>query len=388
MPPRPVDAPISQFTGLGIMLPRQKSGPPQYLALRALWKCNKRTLFQPSDWRIQGVAKARKSLKGLAHWEKFLHAVPLVFSEADILPVTSDLGDLKLIWYYGQLIRSAPAQDRPDNEDNVRFTPISKRTKFQEKQVAKQGSVLDTPTPLPKEIAITNLLGHFSLDENPTSDPKETPSTDFYPDSPEDDLRRDPTYEDGSDDFPPVSDENLVNTYLLGLASLVTMSSEGVQAHWSQQRKAYKVRSKGAKLYEARTDGHLFLTEGKQTKAIVEVKAMARDDLPTVRMQETAEIAAWIHECPDEILKDTPKDKVFRRLLFSENRHEIYLIIAEYSANYVDQLTNPNHASKSKSFLTMNEYGPWDIGVRDDVEDIASVMLAVTLQFSKGLPLI
>ncbi|KAL2871167.1 uncharacterized protein BJX67DRAFT_377770 [Aspergillus lucknowensis] len=74
----------------------------------------------------------------------------------------------------------------------------------------------------------------------------------------------------------------------------------------------------------------------------------------------------------------------FRRLLISQNRHEIYLVIAEYDAEYIDYVTNPNRDQKCESFIQMNEFGPWDISNAKDVEDIASIILAVTLQFSRG----
>lgn len=69
------------------------------------------------------------------------------------------------------------------------------------------------------------------------------------------------------------------------------------------------------------------------------------------------------------------------------NRHEIYLIVAEYTADYVDYLTNPGRESACKSFLTMNQFGPWEIVSSSHVADIAALLLAVTLQFSRGIPL-
>lgn len=70
------------------------------------------------------------------------------------------------------------------------------------------------------------------------------------------------------------------------------------------------------------------------------------------------------------------------------NRHELYIIIAEYTADYVDYLTNPGRQSECESFLTMNQFGPWDIGSPTEIADFAAILLTVTLQFSKGLPLI
>ena len=109
-----------------------------------------------------------------------------------------------------------------------------------------------------------------------------------------DNSQLDPNYEERRD-FPRVPDEILVNAYLLGLASVITFSVEGVAAHWTPERKVYKFcDEKGLKLYEARTDGHLSLASNGETKAIIEVKPVVRDESSRVMMQETAQMAAWI----------------------------------------------------------------------------------------------
>ena len=283
-----------------------KIGDAQYLALRALWKRNKKGLLKPCDWGLQGVETARQKLSELTHWKPFIEAVPLHVPVDEILPITHDLGEFKLIWYYGQLIRGAPSA--PDNEDNLAFTPISKRTRSRTWQPDYQ-ALLETPT-RPCKTNLQCSLTEMSLENAQAQGLEITPSTIFSPATPEDDVDQDPDY-DGSarDVFPPVSDENVVNTYLVGFASLLTLSAPGISAHWSQERKGYKVSDKqGTKLYEARTDGHLFLSNGKESKAIVEVKAMVREDSSRVMMQETAEMAAWIHAEPDEISISTPKN--------------------------------------------------------------------------------
>lgn len=70
------------------------------------------------------------------------------------------------------------------------------------------------------------------------------------------------------------------------------------------------------------------------------------------------------------------------------NRHELYIIIAEYNGDYVDYLTNPRREAECESFMTMNQFGPWDIRNSAQVAEFAAILVAVTLQFSKGLPLI
>ncbi|KAI9373421.1 hypothetical protein BJX61DRAFT_541775 [Aspergillus egyptiacus] len=151
----------------------------------------------------------------------------------------------------------------------------------------------------------------------------------------------------------------------------------------------------GTKLYEARTDGHLFQTLNAPSKVIVEVKPGVRGNCPRVRLQETAQMVAWIHKephCEGQMKPnsatshhdgDNAVGQVYRRLLISQNRHEIYLIVAEYDGEYYDYITNSKREEPCTSFIWMREFGPWNINNPDDVQNIASIILAVTLQFSK-----
>lgn len=74
--------------------------------------------------------------------------------------------------------------------------------------------------------------------------------------------------------------------------------------------------------------------------------------------------------------------------MLSQDRHEIYIIIGDYDLDYMDYLTNPDRSTPCQSFLTMNEFGPWGISDSGQVEEIASIILAVTLQLGNSEPLI
>ncbi|GKZ31045.1 hypothetical protein AbraIFM66950_011011 [Aspergillus brasiliensis] len=382
-----------------------KIGDAQYLALRALWKIRQASEFHPRHWGIHGVEAAREKLRKLEHWKRFIQAVPLEVQLDEILPIHPGLGDFKLIWYYGQLIRRAPSA--PDNEENINFTPWSERLRERNTGSDSMDCSQDTPTqmysyPIDPSHLTEWLNIHGIHEEEQESEARERPSSshspfyqsstapsiDLDPDTSSDDFGRDPNYEEPKE-FPRVSDENMVNAYLIGLASLITFSVEGVEAHWAPERKGYKVCDEdGLKLYEARTDGHMFLTRNRETKGIVEVKPVVRAESPRVMMQETAQMAAWIHADRDVIQEYNQAEQMFRRLLWSMNRHQLYIIIAQYDAGYVDYLTNPNHDADCESFLTMNQFGPWDIGSSSEVEFFAAILLAVTLQFSRGMALI
>ncbi|PYH64302.1 uncharacterized protein BO88DRAFT_429656 [Aspergillus vadensis CBS 113365] len=379
--------------------PASKINDPQYLALRALWKFGRASEFHPGKWGIYGVEAATEKLGELKHWKSFLDAISLETNLDEILPIQDDLGAFTLIWYYGQLIRWAPSA--ADAEGNANFTPWSER--LRKRKPESRSKTFSEPTqPHPHAINLADYMKIYGDREKQSTGTRELPSSsesqicqssetayiDLDPEACSDDSGLDPSYKE-QEDFPQVSDEIMVNAYLLGLASVVTFSVEGVEAHWTPERKGYKVcDEKGIKLYEARTDGHMFLYSNGETKAIVEVKPVVRAELPRVMMQEVAQMAAWIHAEKDVAYEEKLAEQWFRRLLWSMNRHELYIIIAEYNGDYVDYLTNPRREAECESFMTMNQFGPWDIRNSTQVAEFAAILLAVTLQLGKGLPLI
>lgn len=71
-----------------------------------------------------------------------------------------------------------------------------------------------------------------------------------------------------------------------------------------------------------------------------------------------------------------PSNFVYRRLLLSQDRHEIYLTIAEYDSNYIDYLRGNQRGLLS--FLAMNEFGPWDCFDHLHIESLAEILVAFT----------
>ncbi|KMP04293.1 hypothetical protein CIHG_05051 [Coccidioides immitis H538.4] len=45
-------------------------------------------------------------------------------------------------------------------------------------------------------------------------------------------------------------------------------------------------------------------------------------------------------------------------MLLAQDRHEIFIVMADYDAEYVEYLTSPERTADYNSFLTMNEFGP------------------------------
>lgn len=86
------------------------------------------------------------------------------------------------------------------------------------------------------------------------------------------------------------------------------------------------------------TDGYLEKGQSGEVSAILDVKAYIREDnILQIQMQESAQMAAWIFANPDdgELHHSASGKEPTRRLLVSQDNHEIYLTFAEYDAAYV-----------------------------------------------------
>ncbi|KAI1084508.1 hypothetical protein F5B20DRAFT_208879 [Whalleya microplaca] len=179
----------------------------------------------------------------------------------------------------------------------------------------------------------------------------------------------------------PTKDEQIVNSALILFLQAVTAFNANVKGHWSIERKAFHARTKdGEKIYRADTDGILELYSG-HISALVEVKRSDRVGVSVakeIKMQEVAEIAAWISEDPPTMSRG--RDEEFYRFHISQHRHSIYITIGSFNEHYVDYLQNGNLSNNP--VLTIREYGPFSIDIREHVEFVGKLVLAFSIQES------
>ncbi|PIG81923.1 hypothetical protein AARAC_002195 [Aspergillus arachidicola] len=85
-------------------------------------------------------------------------------------------------------------------------------------------------------------------------------------------------------------------------------------------------------------------------------------------MQETAEMATWFATTVEAGLRKLPR------------HNECTITLAEPGTKYRDYLTNPTSYGNGKEFyVKMQEYGPYDMTIADDVRAFAKVHLAFAL---------
>lgn len=126
--------------------------------------------------------------------------------------------------------------------------------------------------------------------------------------------------EGGTGRRPAIKDQAIVNMAVINLLNAVTLGT-GSGRWWSPERKSFQALSgtnaRGERVaFEARVDGHLQDVERPwRTHALVEVKRTGRND--KVRMQEGAEMVAWILESAQSAGKPVQyvRDKTASRAL-------------------------------------------------------------------------
>jgi hypothetical protein len=278
---------VSNIHSLEVIKSASKIQEGQFLSLRVLWKPKE---AKPFDLKKLGLASeyhnAGQFLKSLDSWKKYVN---------DIRDGTSttgaafpDLGTFTLVRSH-QL--EAARVSKTDDTWNAEFSPAANRTRS--KARAQQG-IEDSPLfGKGKGEDIQDL--DFSMQNLDIGQQDESPSTAFS---------MSPIGQEAAAIlYPATRDEQIVNAALLLFLQAVSIHKLR-NPHWTLHRRIFKVEFPKGKL-EARTDGFLDLNIGgeSQVKAIVEVKPFVRQKNVQVRMQESAQMVAWIASEPDATIE-------------------------------------------------------------------------------------
>lgn len=130
--------------------------------------------------------------------------------------------------------------------------------------------------------------------------------------------------------------------------------------------------------YIAKTDGHL-QSKRRQTFSLIEVKPRKRAGDVAIRVQESAQIAAWISH--NEVKSHDPETNCSIFLL-SQDKDEIYVTFPYFTKAYGKDDKKVADLQE-RDFLCMREYGPFRLRSKEDVRNIASFLHAYTHHVSK-----
>ncbi|KAH8821811.1 hypothetical protein F5884DRAFT_746101 [Xylogone sp. PMI_703] len=282
------------------------------------------------------------------------------------------LGNFSLVKYYQILVTKAP----PTNERNgldVILSPISSRTRgktrqrqieIEQERQKLQEMILKTPT---KQIIRDRSLP--ALDNSP-----EVP---FEASNLESSFEIEPSPISREAElilYPRTKDEQIVTLFLITLLTALSIHFD-IFKFWTPHRKAFVVSFLNS-LFEARVDGYLEDDTTGEALAIIEVKPYVRkaEDIQ-VRVQEAAQIVAWLVNS-----KHTTKQSSGRYFQISQSRHQIFIIFAEYDEGYLEYLKEGLPQEGPAPFLTLYEYGAWDINSTEDMEAVGLIILALSLR--------
>lgn len=293
----------------------------QFLALRVIWRINEADKFD-AQWALDKDL-AREHLQKVADWENYT-------ARSDKGPVeeVTYLGTFDMLWHYQQLVDGL----MPEGPDANKITVSRPVTRSMARQVARantqftevespskgRGKALSTTK---AESRMEDLIGDLAADtadlELSDSERSDVVTHPILHDTPFNVLRFG-DQGDYSEGFLPVEDEQIVNTALILLLQGVCLRARGVgKVEWTLQRKSFSLKRKegpkeeeadkandeeneSTEVFQARTDGHLRITLNGKSKslAILEVKTRPRKSCKPF-MQDSAQMAAWIHAEPD-----------------------------------------------------------------------------------------
>ncbi|KAK2763953.1 hypothetical protein FQN54_009572 [Arachnomyces sp. PD_36] len=340
----------------------------QFLTLHVLWKSRNSTEFKPQNWGFSGF-KGLEQLPKDNHLDSNKNWKDYTEMSGERTKGSPHLGTFDMLWEYQRIVDglrvNGPELNKVRDQDYL-YSPSA---------AAKARK--DGLGGLTEEMEVVSL--------NDDSEDSETTPQDvmhqlFSPVAPGD------TDEYGS--FNNVDDEQIVNTALILLLQGICLRAPQVEkTEWTLQRKAFDFATNTAdnesiKLFQARTDGHLRIAmeEGKESRslAILEVKAKMRNAAEPY-MQESAQMAAWIHAEPDV----RNKSDTYRRVMICQDHREIYLNIAEYNWDYLLYIRDGVKPANGPSFLTMNQFGPFIPDRTGHMRALGSIFLALTQQLEK-----
>ena len=192
-----------------------------------------------------------------------------------------------------------------------------------------------------------------------------------------------------------IKDEQTVNVFLIAFLSSITATSVPFHTRWVAERNGLFYQLDDSE-YNARTDGHLRDKNGN-SRCIIEVKPRKRNSDVKIRVQESAQMAAWISQSgvkshdPMKDCRYSPLTLKCERLelilpsLFhlAQDKDQIYLSFPEFTESWGDH-SKGTESLKKQDFLIMHEYGPFSLTSAEDISEVAMFLNSYTLHVASS----
>ncbi|KAI0429810.1 hypothetical protein F5Y09DRAFT_309437 [Xylaria sp. FL1042] len=363
----------------------------QFLLLRTIWVersvhdlyTNDRALWI-DNFSFQSAQQFLSSKAIQPSWQRFLKSVTVSQGTLEQQGY-ADLHTFSLVRYHQT---QSQGLDPGDNDSaKVDMSPIARRTR---QGLIQRASVQSSPTPGPRHTGLESPVTTLHISDSPPRIPTTPPQrSSIHTPGRSSSSGSSGTSQDISSPFEDprlfkaIQDEQIVNTALIEYLNALAIHCTQLKANWTLHRIPLIAHDRQrVKTYEARVDGYLKRRRDEKPLAIIEVKPFARSQKKqAIRMQESAQMAAWINQYRPDMSKLSDKKQKMSRLLISQDRHQIYLNFASFNADYVDYICDKQGIDlDAVSLLQMNEYGPFDVGIQSDMSQLGELVLGYALQ--------
>ncbi|OJJ47989.1 hypothetical protein ASPZODRAFT_131631 [Penicilliopsis zonata CBS 506.65] len=323
----------------------------QFLLLRVLWEDGDSSKFLQFFDLSQWLPAAKEKLGNLSSWRRYCQSFTSPIPE----------GTFAAARHY-QL--EASKTEQVDFGGGVVFSPKvhMTRSRTQLQPPIRQPDFTSTTPPRQLDQAFETPGIDYEPGSSPLDLPMSSPPSHWSTISPDDEFM-----------YPPTKDEQITNTALLVFLDSITLHFN-LSVSWSLHRIALTAEFTNAK-FEARTDGYLADRNG-DIKAIIEVKPVLRQmKEPQIRIQESHQIVAGLLT---DYNSSFPARRNKPRIIISQDRHEIYISIAEYNADYINYLQTGD--TRNNPFLVVHEFGPWNTNNPASMAELGPILLAISLK--------
>ncbi|KAJ3493179.1 hypothetical protein NLG97_g4894 [Lecanicillium saksenae] len=374
---------------------------PQYILLRSLWKKVEvtRASLLTQHVSMAHIKAAEAELGKFNDWRAYLDAI------RDGCKTTKN-GSLALVRYYQHLCLNTHSSPDDGGNDKIDNSPMQTRSRTRPPAQAQSDNISEySESSVEFASAHAQTASWLSVQQGETalnfpSTPNRNLTSGFASLTLSATRRRRGESGNGSNwsdnpenrpkKFQAVKDEQIVNTAIIILLNVLTISFSQTVGEWSLHRHPLCVQNNASeKVFEARVDG-IFTVEG-EIRSILEVKPYLRDQNAAaevaVCMQETAQMAAWISTHPPVDALQNPKEQKYHRLMLAQDRHEIFVSVASFIGTYVryicgemDQAEYEESLTDGEGFLTISQQGPYDAGSWEDMNTIGILILAFSMQ--------
>ncbi|KAI1085618.1 hypothetical protein F5B20DRAFT_587600 [Whalleya microplaca] len=343
-------------------------GDVQFHLLRVLWPMSKDPFHRRNDnldniFQEECLSTSKDHLNNLYSWNKYLTWMKEPNHRK--LQPPEDLGPFALVLLSQKYTSGL---DRQDACDGVDFSPIASR--LRDRALPPRP---ETPTPSRFDQAPPDeRMSGMNISEDtdvPMSSPPSLPS------------QSSPLAGVAASQEIKIKNEQEVVICLVTFLRAVCIFAQGAEnAIWKADQDRFTMKdNRGAVLFTAEVDALLRVVQ--TVRIIIETKKGTRyEDGNSARFkaQESCQMATWIaqdgHLNAQQLRQENLTEK---RMMISQDRNEVWVIIATFDADYVDYIRG---TSTKKAFLSMQEFGPYDLKDYRDVNELGVICLAASLQ--------